>query len=739
MKLNKHITIYFNSNIGVISFLLYTLFVVPATVFYYNSDMFRFSLIDYYRSMLWIVIILLGIFFILNKLLPRIMSVYNQIGIVVALYISIINFVFPIDIGLLDGINDAFNPAFNKEMLLQLFKLTILLVFILLLKKYFANVVKYFIYVNVIIGFLWISFSLMANVHARHSSIKTVESERLLNQNYALSPDKNILVISFDGMQGNYVREVIDNNLPYKNLFDGFTFFSDVTPTATRTFLSLADILSGKLSGTQHESFADVFNNLATDNMVIDAQLSGYNAILYSIDDYFCSVIDNCFHQRSREILDLLDSYNHKNYQYLLQISTMRYIPGILHGIYNVFTQKLSHTNSQLLNRVFKASQNGLDDPDYIDHLLFNDFVNNLSINSNAPTLKIHHYLVTHEPMKFSEDCVYKGIIVQDEMSIKSQIRCGLNTFVKLIQKLKQLEIYDQTAIFFFSDHGYQVRGSIPVFQQHNEEDFYAGVKYPEDDHTISRFNATLFYKPFETSGSLVTNDSPVSLLDIRSTLCHNFKDCNVLNLEGISLDSDISENRQRNVLVYVGGTKYFIQRRASTKYYKRLTFQGAFSKLSELYSSDLLPINLGDTLEFSDINHNAYQAVGLSGTEDAGVWTDGNIAIVSLVLNDTLKQNDITLKLQAIPYVNEKHPHLSAKFFINNKLMDTKEFNHFSDDTKGQQEILLNIPKELISNRQEIELKIEMTDPMSPYQLELSSDTRMLGLLLRTIALSPA
>jgi arylsulfatase A-like enzyme len=130
----------------------------------------------------------------------------------------------------------------------------------------------------------------------------------------------------------------------------------------------------------------------------------------------------------------------------------------------------------------------------------------------------------------------------------------ALNQFAKLINKLKNEGVYDNSLIIFTSDHGYE------YFIQPSQ---YQGQKYlgsminTRGFSSGSRYWPTLMLKLPNAKGPMNINSTPVELIDIMPTILESvdLKDSIPTNIDGFSL-LDEQTDRTRKAMIYVGGVK---------------------------------------------------------------------------------------------------------------------------------------------------------------------------------------
>ncbi len=120
----------------------------------------------------------------------------------------------------------------------------------------------------------------------------------------------------------------------------------------------------------------------------------------------------------------------------------------------------------------------------------------------------------------------------------------------------------------------------------------------------------------------------------------------------------------------------------------------------------------------------------GWSFPEDAGRWTDGEEAIIRWTSTKDIPANSL-LKLAIAGHFGQ--PTLTGDVSLNGTTLGALDLRTPS----SEQEILLPVPIR-IAAKEEIEIRIRIDRPRSPEELGLSSDSRKLGLLVRTLKLEP-
>lgn len=79
----------------------------------------------------------------------------------------------------------------------------------------------------------------------------------------------------------------------------------------------------------------------------------------------------------------------------------------------------------------------------------------NMSADRSTAVYKLFHLMLVHNPMVVNESCEYAGRVLPTvRETVKIHAKCSLSEVVKLLEKMKQLNIYDDAMIVLMADHG---------------------------------------------------------------------------------------------------------------------------------------------------------------------------------------------------------------------------------------------------------------------------------------------
>ena len=336
-----------------------------------------------------------------------------------------------------------------------------------------------------------------------------------------LSSKKNILVISFDGIPGYIVTDLIKENEKYAKTLKDFVVFSNATSQSPATAASqMGEIYGVHDFKSMGKSREDVLKSLSAEgvtdkllaNHVPDSYRHGY------INFPAKPISINTSEQLAQQKIDTFDFFRYP----ITRLWTGK------------FLDFLNWDSSTIKLRAYPLGSNGSSEANFLlkDHkgphweksfffhmALFNKITEQLSVGDKNFSVRYLHFLFTHFPVDFDEDCNYRSDnklwheLHQNDEGLKSQTRCAIDLFSNYIKKIKELGIYDNSLIVFKSDHG--------------EPSKYFS-KTP-DNLTINgpglwgynRYRPTLMVKDFASNSSeVVFKDELVLLNDLAKTLC---------------------------------------------------------------------------------------------------------------------------------------------------------------------------------------------------------------------------
>lgn len=364
---------------------------------------------------------------------------------------------------------------------------------------------------------------------------------------YRFSSDRNVLHIIADGFQSDVFEEIItdgDDGARYASSLDGFVFFKNNLGVFPLTHMSVPAILSGL-----------VYRNHMPRNEFLDLAIGGHSILNVAYDAgyevdlavptgltymYTKSRHTNAYGVPANHHVTAAD-YATFDSAKLIDLTLFRLSPHFVKEY--IYNDQLWFVQSLLSN----SSTMGLR---FFSHNAFlREFQDNMSANRKAPVYKLIHLMLSHNPMVANKDCGYAGRVLPTERAtVKVQARCGLGELVKLLDKMKQLGVYDKATIVLMADHGAW------VWPTHLQGTLQA------DGKSISMMNPTtvamalplLAIKQAGARGPLQTSLAPTSIIDTPATIA------SILGLRAefdgqsaFSLSADVPRQRRHYTYQY--------------------------------------------------------------------------------------------------------------------------------------------------------------------------------------------
>jgi hypothetical protein len=322
---------------------------------------------------------------------------------------------------------------------------------------------------------------------------------------------KNVLLVSLDNLQSSHVESLLNfDSEPY----DGFVFYPEVTAVGPFSKLSTLTTKLGQLPDLPEGKKASVFFR----DKFISTKLNEGGFAVETYGDFGQAESAETSNIRYfSQVFDKLES----SYFNILEMSLLRVIPSptwVSLGI-SFSWPFLSWPNTSQAELKNEDDLAVLTENDRhplahykLDILQFDAFVNSITAENVGPTARLHHYLFTHEPVRFSENCEYVyGTGFRYVTAVPAETACGLEKAKLLIKKLKEVGVFDNTMIIFASDHGPECPLNFT---------FEPGSYKVSRRWCLSRYQPFLLIKDFDSTEELSFNSAQTSLLDIAKTIC---------------------------------------------------------------------------------------------------------------------------------------------------------------------------------------------------------------------------
>lgn len=351
--------------------------------------------------------------------------------------------------------------------------------------------------------------ALYAQKNAAFATLATKTSDKILD---FAKEHRNILVLLLDRADGYTIHKLLNNEL--RSHFSGFVDFSNAISSGEDTLPTLASVIAGEYYAAYHIN--------ARQEPLAKAIAQGYASTL------------NSFHKAGFDTRALLDFPTDPAHLYPLLDSTQNILfDSPYRGLYATQESQTLPLNQLISFGIFRLSTFKLRRDVYRRgawlfipaHLQTNHsqiyyalrpisemkaLAEHSSANATAPTFTFIHNSITHNPYALNAQCSFDStdfISPNDEafglpQGHYNSEKCALMWVAQMLDRLKELGVYDNTEIFITADHGAQ-KTFLPAKSKHH---------------------IPLFYKPFNAKGAMAQDSRLIANYDIPTIFCANLK-----------------------------------------------------------------------------------------------------------------------------------------------------------------------------------------------------------------------
>jgi len=424
---------------------------IPLTLYMGNIDEFTVpfsSILDVYLRPLIYFVVFLAVIGALMKAdrFPGYLSVLAMISILLWMQANLLVWEY----GLLDGRSIDWGKGVWRGWV----DLGIWSAFLLLVLFSDDRVAKPVMRAAVAVFCLQVCFALLfvyQNAQAFSEKSKTIARINPVDDIYRFSPQKNVLHILGDGFQSDIFEEILngDDGEALSAALDGFVFFKEHMGAFQYTHMSVPAILSGRVyrNHIPRKEFLD--ETIGGKTILNEAYRAGYEvdlAVPASLGHlYTRSHYTNAYLVPDNKHVTKMEYKVHDAIT-LFDLALFRAVPHFLKK--TIYNDQFWFTQALLGEK--KTGQVFFSHTAFLRHIR-----ENMSVDRDAPVYKYVHLMLSHNPMVTTADCEYSGHVLPSiRDNIKNQARCGLVEVARLLEKMKELGIYNDATIVLQADHG---------------------------------------------------------------------------------------------------------------------------------------------------------------------------------------------------------------------------------------------------------------------------------------------
>ena len=231
----------------------------------------------------------------------------------------------------------------------------------------------------------------------------------------------------------------------------------------------------------------------------------------------------------------------------MLDLSLFRSLPHFLkQQIFNDGSWFLTGVVASLTPEKWKKTVSN--DYPFETATLVNNAVLKIDVGLKRKSFKYYHTKGAHEPFSYNKNYkLTKEFIEPNKDNYKNEIIANLNAVCIYLDLLRSKGIYDNSLIFITGDHGYGLpegmyvnpESKLPKFIDNFEPSSFKRNFQTDKGRGIP----LILVKRFKAKGKLTISDSPVSTLDIKSTI---FSELNIKAKDMGKSMFDIKQSEQR-------------------------------------------------------------------------------------------------------------------------------------------------------------------------------------------------
>ena len=326
------------------------------------------------------------------------------------------------------------------------------------------------------------------------------------------SRTKNIVHIVMDGFQSDIFASIMadTSERDFKTELRGFTFFEQHLGAYPYTQLTLPAMLSGKLF--HNEMPIDDFVKQAIQGPTI---LNSAFESDYEIDIVAPVPLKNVYALGKHSNAFGIATNGHVTAQDIAVIDAAKLIDLALFRTMPHFGKALVHRDELWVFQAKVQSRSYLHLQYFSDLAFLKDLAANMTSDRETPVYKMIHLMLSHRPIVGNERCEFAGRKPESREAVTMHAQCGLVQVLKVLQRMKDLGIYDSSLIVLMADHG----AWVPV------ENFESSTGVMA--MTVAMATPTLAIKPPNAGHAFQVSKSPSSITDIPATIA------DLANIEG--------------------------------------------------------------------------------------------------------------------------------------------------------------------------------------------------------------
>jgi hypothetical protein len=321
---------------------------------------------------------------------------------------------------------------------------------------------------------------------------------------FELSRTRNVIHLVLDSFQSDLFGEILDEDRQtLDKRMSGAVFFANHTGAFPTTMVSIPAMLTGTVYRNERPLGQYVRDHFDSGSLFKSLRSAGYRVDSVTEMQYDHTSATN-FYRMRRPYVSYQEYVQFTTWQ-LADLSLFRHAPHVLRP-------KIHNNEAWRLQTVFGPGDTSTRRYHSVNgqHVL-GDFARHLRLATDEPVYKFIHVGVPHPPATVSATCEFTGVVPHTRENARAQARCAVSRAAAVLDRLKQLEVYDDALIVISSDHGLGLAPSR----------FTNDRQLPPGRLSVlaGKAMALLVVKPPRSQGAVRVSNAPTTITDIPATV----------------------------------------------------------------------------------------------------------------------------------------------------------------------------------------------------------------------------
>lgn len=321
---------------------------------------------------------------------------------------------------------------------------------------------------------------------------------------FELSRTRNVLHIVLDAFQSDVFGEILAEERPLLDRsLSGAVFFANHTGAFPTTIASIPAMLTGKVYRNDRPLQRYVRDILKEGSIFTSLRASGYRVDSATGMHHGRESATN-YYRLQRPYVSF-DDYRAFTAWQLADLALFRHAPHILRPA-------IHNEESWRLQSVFGPGDTGTRRHHAVNGaVVLEEFATRLRPATDEPVYKYIHVGIPHRPVTVNGSCEFIGVVRSTRASYKEQARCAVKRVSAILNRLKEIGVYDDTFVAISSDHGI----ALPPPQFVNNRETPMG----ELARIAGNAMPLLVVKPLNSQGPVRISRAPTTITDIPATV----------------------------------------------------------------------------------------------------------------------------------------------------------------------------------------------------------------------------